>query len=138
MLKKILKNDLQETNNYNDDCFYMETDTEFNPDIILSFKNTTLSSPLIFNEIFNVLNDDYSSIDTVIDSDKIYNKLKYNIVLQDLLNKKLIKKLYNIEYIKNKSIYNFVIKELKDRRKMKEYKLGYTVWKSLLGDKEEF
>jgi hypothetical protein len=143
MLKKELLNNTLIDNSI-DDFFYTETNSDIiNPDIILSFENSYLNSPTVFNTIFNAINccsetEDYDSDDHSIMNNKLFYKLKYNIVLYDLINAFLIKKINKIEYTKNKCIFNFVVRELKDRRKMKEYRMGYRVWKSLLGDKPEF
>lgn len=143
MLKKELLNiKIKDDKEDIDDFFYTETDSNIiNPNIILSFdENSTLNSPLVFNNIFDALNysgSEYNSDQSFINN-KTFYKLKYNIVLYDLINVFLIKKINNIEYIKNKSIFSFIIKEIKDRRKIKEYQIGYRVWKSLLGDPIEF
>lgn len=143
MLKKeLLNNSL--INNIDDFC-YTETETNsyiINPDIILSFENSHLNSPSVFTTVFNAINrcsetEDYDSEQPIMNT-KLFYKLKYNIVLYDLINTFLMKKIHKIEYIKNKCIFNFVVTEVKDRRKMREYRLGYKVWASLIGRTPEF
>jgi len=129
MLRKQLENSIVYNNNIEEKSSY-----DGSNDVIFSFDNSVIVSPIIYNEICNALEMDeiHSEKDTFI----------HKLMLEELKNKTLLKKNSLLIIENNKLRYNIVMIELLNQTKMKEidkklseYRLGYTVWKSLLGEK---
>ena len=131
----MLKRELENSIVYNN----MEDDSVNTDDIMFSFdsniiNNSAIVSPIIYNNIFNALEMDEINCEK--------EKFIHKLMLQELKNRNLVK--INMELIiqNNKLRYSIVLKELINKIEMKEinkklrdYTTGYRVWKSLLGEK---
>ena len=129
----MLKIELESSIIYNN----IEDDIIIDDDNIFSFDNkiinnpSIISSPIIYNNILNVI-----EMDEINDEkDKFIHKL----MLEELKNKNLIKKNYNLICLSNKLRYNIVLNQLLHKlqlkeinKKLTEYYIGYRLWKSLL------
>ena len=129
----MLKKELESSIIYNN----IEDDIIIDDDNIFSFDNkiinnpSIISSPIIYNNILNVI-----EMDEINDEkDKFIHKL----MLEELKNKNLIKKNYNLICLSNKLRYNIVLNQLLHKlqlkeinKKLTEYYIGYRLWKSLL------
>jgi len=124
MLRKQLENSIVYNNIIEEKSSY-----DGSNDILFSFDNSVIVSPIIYNEIYNALEMDE------IHSEK--DKFIHKLMVEELKNKTLIKKNFFLIIENNKLRYNIVLNELIMKevdKKLHEYRLGYTVWKSLLGE----
>jgi hypothetical protein len=124
MLKKELENSIVYNNIIEEKSSY-----DGSNDVLFSFDNSVIVSPIIYNEIHNAL-----------EMDKIHSekdKFIHKLMMEELKNKTFLKKNLFLVIENNKLRYNIVLNELLMKeiyKKLHEYRLGYTVWKSLLGE----
>ena len=130
------------------------TDYRKSENVSVEINENEINTSKIFSQIKpkstkNIFSDIYKTIyeETSEEKDEKIIKLTYLLSLQEMKQLNLKRDKDNLLYINNKLKYENTLKELilkknlKDKEyantKLKTYHLGYTVWKSLVGDPSE-